>query len=356
MSKMRVCPKCRTQLAEWCLACSCGYVTSREQIDKEKRDKEELEQPHLALVREKYEFEEREKHRLAQQKIREQQSIERLASLEKQKKDIKNHLQKRLAELKVLLDQTILTEEEHNKRRQPVLDKYFELDEKIAREIESIGMTMGMEPLSDNRILPSTDTSRNDSFQAEVDFTEDPPSPPSEVIPKTHTHRELDSTTNIPSPIVSPVDSQKKGVGGWLAFLIAGMLVLGPCLSIGRLHGDFVTTEKQYTALTENDIWNQYKRTTWTVTIAFLAYMAISGWMLYTKHSPSSVTNAKIALWTCGPLSAVILGVLIPYQYFGDKGVDYAETIGAMIASLIVVSIWTAYLSKSKRVKSTYTL
>jgi len=171
-----VCPKCRTRVNEFYLKCNCGYVTSREQVEQNKLDQQDYERVQTA-TKERVKAEAREKNRLAQQQVREQQRIERLTSLERQKEDNKNQLKKRLAELKVLLDQTILTEEEYNKRRQPLLDKYFKLNERIAREIENIDVSKKTEILSESEILLNTEIYRNDNFLADVEFIEDPPLP-----------------------------------------------------------------------------------------------------------------------------------------------------------------------------------
>jgi uncharacterized membrane protein YqaE (UPF0057 family) len=55
-----------------------------------------------------------------------------------------------------------------------------------------------------------------------------------------------------------------------------------------------------------------------------------------------------------GPLASIVLAIIIPYMVFGNTKGFGADTLGGIIASALAASIWTAYLSKSKRVRNTY--
>jgi len=148
-----ICPVCGTSVYEDYLECNCGYFTTREEVEKNKLElkeidtrKEEIkkkeeeqkalekkreEEKRLAFARQKeqqiLEFEKRKEERLKSiEKRIEKRKEEKLELLEKQKEENKKVLQERLSELKELFDTGIITEEEHNRRRQTILDKFFE--------------------------------------------------------------------------------------------------------------------------------------------------------------------------------------------------------------------------------------
>ena len=66
------------------------------------------------------------------------------------------------------------------------------------------------------------------------------------------------------------------------------------------------------------------------------------------------VRRAKAILWIAGPGFLIVQGIIIPIMIFGKTVADDPKFIGGFLASIIATSIWTAYLSKSKRVRNTY--
>lgn len=152
------------------------------------------------------------------------------------------------------------------------------------------------------------------------------------------------------------VQNSPHGVGGWLAFLVAGMLVIGPLLSIGRLHVDFFSIEQAYPAVTQTIEWASFKTAQWTALLVFCAISIYGGLYLARNRTPIAVSRAKLALWFNYPISVIVMGVIIPVMMIPDSGKTAAEAIPVLIASLIAVGLWTAYLNRSKRVKNTYGL
>jgi len=146
------------------------------------------------------------------------------------------------------------------------------------------------------------------------------------------------------------------GVGGWLALLVAGMLVLGPLLGIGRTYAEFITTEHQYPALAQVAEWSSFKTVEWIAVLVFCAISIYGGLGLATKQTPDAVSRAKLVLWFNYPISIFVIGVIIPAVMIPDSGKEVAMAIPSLIASLIAVGIWTAYLNRSKRVRNTYGL
>ncbi len=117
-----LCPKCGISVYQDHLRCNCGYITTREEVEKIKCSIYDLE--------EKRKIRRKEEEQKALEKKKEE---ERLA-IEKQKEENKKVLQERLNELKELLDTGIITENEYSKIRRPILDKFLEINERISHE------------------------------------------------------------------------------------------------------------------------------------------------------------------------------------------------------------------------------
>lgn len=152
------------------------------------------------------------------------------------------------------------------------------------------------------------------------------------------------SPSNSPGP---------KGVGGWLLLLVAGMMFLGPLLGAGRIAGNIFTAEQQFPALKASEQWGTYTSATWLIFLAAAAASVYGGWGLLRGKDWSVVSRAKLILWISGPAASLVLGVLVPKMTLGEWGVD-AKIVVGLIASVIATAIWTAYLSRSKRVRNTY--
>jgi hypothetical protein len=144
------CPSCGILVHEDYLKCNCGYVTTREEVEKIKEDlaniseeqkrrrqeehqqalEKKKEEKRLAFARreeqQRLEFQKQKEERL---RSIEKQKEEKLKLLEKQEEENKKVLQQKLSELKELFDTGIITEEEHKRRRQTILDKFFEVSD-----------------------------------------------------------------------------------------------------------------------------------------------------------------------------------------------------------------------------------
>jgi hypothetical protein len=68
----------------------------------------------------------------------------------------------------------------------------------------------------------------------------------------------------------------------------------------------------------------------------------------------SVVNRAKAILWIAGPIAAVVLWVVIPATIFGTTLDFNPQSVGGLLGSILGAGIWTAYLSKAKRVRNTY--
>lgn len=163
-----------------------------------------------------------------------------------------------------------------------------------------------------------------------------------------------EQSTDKSNQIKSKVKSGPSGVGGWLLLLVIGMLALGPLLGAGRINADFMMIESQYPSLGSLAEWNAFKRTTWWAFAVVAAISIYGGWGLVSSRDWSAVNRAKVILWLTGPVASIVLAIFIPLVVYGKTEASDPQFIGAFIASVIAAGIWTAYLSKSKRVRNTY--
>lgn len=145
------------------------------------------------------------------------------------------------------------------------------------------------------------------------------------------------------------------GVDGWLAFLVAGLIVLGPLLGVSRLYSEFVAAEQSNPQLLQSALYSSYKTSSWAI-FAITTMISISaGYALSSRHRPSTVTFAIACLWVIGPVgdfAYIIASALI----FGAIPSLSPEMVGSIVGSAARSAIWTAYLLRSKRVKNTYRL
>jgi hypothetical protein len=144
------------------------------------------------------------------------------------------------------------------------------------------------------------------------------------------------------------------GVGGWLLLLVAGLLVLGPLVGAGRISADIMNAEDQYPVLKSMPQWSNFKSATWWIYLAIVAVSVHGGWGLTRGRDWSVVRRAKIVLWLVGPVASLVMAVIVPLATLGTASAGDARFVGGLLASIIAAGIWTAYLSKSKRVRNTY--
>lgn len=123
-----ICPKCgRYGLSfnKYYMKCRCGLIVTREEPERSKKPEDLEEIWEEEERRRQEEYQQTEEKRLALSRQKDQQIL----LLEKQKEENKKLLQEKLAELKELFDTGIITEEEHKRRRQTILDKFFEMSD-----------------------------------------------------------------------------------------------------------------------------------------------------------------------------------------------------------------------------------
>ena len=126
------------------------------------------------------------------------------------------------------------------------------------------------------------------------------------------------------------------------------MTVLSPWVRAGEILRDTRTLAPLY----DSDEWQTFVIVYWGI-FAVLSLISFGGgWGLYRKSDWSAVRHAKVILWITGP-GGVATSSLAIVILLGSEAVD-GSTVIRFVVSTLLASIWTMYLSKSKRVKNTY--
>ena len=145
------------------------------------------------------------------------------------------------------------------------------------------------------------------------------------------------------------------GVGGWLGFLIIGLMILWPLIGLGKLSNEFYDTERQLPQLVNNAQWSNYKQISWLIFAALVAIRFSAGYRLWKIHFSESVRFAILALWLSGPLGDFMYFVALVLIFGLQVSANgLPEMLGGILGSSIGAGIWTAYLMRSLRVKNTY--
>lgn len=156
------------------------------------------------------------------------------------------------------------------------------------------------------------------------------------------------------SPSTSPPDDRSFGIHGWLRFFVISLGILGPALSLGRAAGNFRGDEMVYAALASVPAWATYKTVVWLTLALFSAFSIYAALKLRFVWKPASVMLAKIAV-VSWPVCSLAVGVVIPMAILGDEELSLdPKFVGSFLALIISTVVWLAYLSKSKRIRATY--
>jgi hypothetical protein len=142
------------------------------------------------------------------------------------------------------------------------------------------------------------------------------------------------------------------GVGGWLLLLVIVMMISSPGFSVIRVLGALGGSELSYPALVTLSAWKTYKTITCISLFGFVALSFWGGLGLLRGRDWSVVNRAKIILWINGPIAALVMLLIIPNIILSEP-ID-TQAITGFLSSVVSAYVWTAYLTKSKRVQNTY--
>ncbi len=149
-----------------------------------------------------------------------------------------------------------------------------------------------------------------------------------------------------------PPEYPAPGVRGWLLLLV-GFMLIGPFIGAGRLFFELASVESEYPDFSTLESWTTFKSATWLSFLVVACLSFLAGYGLAKGRDMSVVRRAKVLLWVIGPVASLVLGHVIPLLVFGEF--DFERDIVVDLAGSVVWSgLWTAYLSKSRRVLATY--
>jgi hypothetical protein len=143
------------------------------------------------------------------------------------------------------------------------------------------------------------------------------------------------------------------GVGGWLLFLIVGLMWIGPLIAAGVTNSGIRAAETEFPALKATPAWRTFTSTTWWTFLALWCLSFYAGLGLARGRDRAVVFRAQIVLWLLGPGGVLLRGIVIPFLAFGRLA-PLSQLLGWLIASTAAAAIWSLYLSKSRRVRVTY--
>lgn len=144
--------------------------------------------------------------------------------------------------------------------------------------------------------------------------------------------------------------AQSAGIGGWLALLIAWMVVFRPVAGIYMLSMLQAHSLANPIALESNG-WLVDTSTFWIIFLIVAALSIYGGLRLWRDRSPAAVRTAIIILWIYSPIAAVDLLIA---RAFLEGRVPWPNAVITIGMNLAIAAVWTAYLKRSRRVRNTY--
>ena len=142
------------------------------------------------------------------------------------------------------------------------------------------------------------------------------------------------------------------GVSGFLAFLVAVLLVLGPLLSVGLTFSDHSSAERLYPDLVGTAAWAHLVKLDWFMAGLSAALSIIAGLLLLKRFQRSTIYFVIILIWLSS-VGVALFGIQLASTIF--DGEISSGAAGAALGRPIISSLfWTTYLLLSKRVKNTY--
>jgi len=124
-------------------------------------------------------------------------------------------------------------------------------------------------------------------------------------------------------------------------------------MSLGQQASGFFLLELKNPSLVGISKWEAYKTMTWWVLWVSIVISMYAGYLLIRGRTMVAVTRVKVLLWVIGPLG-VVLSLIIAMLAFGAAIAINKQLLSPLLVTTISAGIWTAYLTKSRRVQSTY--
>jgi len=144
--------------------------------------------------------------------------------------------------------------------------------------------------------------------------------------------------------------AERVGLGGWLALLVAWMVVFRPVAGVYMLSMLQAHSLADPTTLESNN-WLINTSTFWIIFLIVAALSIYGGLRLWRDRNPGAVRTAIVILWIYSPVAAVDL--LIARVYLEGR-VPWPNAVITIGMNLAIAAVWTAYLKRSRRVRNTY--
>lgn len=145
-----------------------------------------------------------------------------------------------------------------------------------------------------------------------------------------------------------------RGVGGWLAFFVIALCVLGPSQLISSTVVGFSTLEASIPGASVLPAWQDYKLYTWIVIGLVIGLRLLAGGLLTNHFKPLSVRVAISVLWVTPLITSVGTLISAKAAFGAETPVSPVDTAYVFMANIVIAAVWTSYLVKSVRVRNTY--
>lgn len=141
---------------------------------------------------------------------------------------------------------------------------------------------------------------------------------------------------------------------GWLLFLVVGLGILAPGLTLGNLDGEFRGAELSSPVLSHLAAWQNFKMAIFLTAGAFLAFNIYAALHMRFHPVPASVTLAKFAILSV-PVASGVMGFVLPSLLLpGPESSADAKFLTSWLSTVVMAVVWLSYLFRSKQVRDTY--
>jgi hypothetical protein len=143
-----------------------------------------------------------------------------------------------------------------------------------------------------------------------------------------------------------------KGVGGWLAWMVFGMCVLGPLVSL-EVIGELANLEFLHPRLVSVKGWQEYKSLIILIQVISAIVLFGGGGALWKRHQLDSVYIAIASLWLAN-LGAALARYAALTNMIPQFKLESGALTQSIVKCVLVAGVWTLYLLFSRRVSNTY--
>ncbi|WP_416465008.1 DUF2569 family protein [Sphingomonas sp. VDB2] len=145
------------------------------------------------------------------------------------------------------------------------------------------------------------------------------------------------------------ISNDPSGIGGWLLVLVA-MLIFTPIYATIHTILSNAAFEAKYPDF--GPTWQNVKTVVWGGIILSGSLYIASAFLLIFRREISTVRLVVCAIWLAGPVNQFVGPYII--AGFTTGTLDVSTIIIPIMFSLVVATILTLYLCRSRRVANTY--